>query len=250
TPGTPHPRLDPPQAPAELYDPDSGLTLAPGRMTALVGARPEETRAVAERLAGHGASGVTWGGTALAAWDRDALRRHLLLADHDAFLFAGDLRTALSGRTGRPDDALRRALDAAAATDIAGALPDGLDGHLDDQARNVSGGQRQRLRLARALLAEPDVLLLVEPTSALDAHTEATVAAGLAAHRRGRTTLVVTTSPLVLAQADEVAHLTDGKVRTTGTHGELLTTRPAYAALVLRGTAPDAAPRPLEGDAR
>lgn len=94
------------------------------------------------------------------------------------------------------------------------------------------------------------MLLLVEPTSALDAHTEATVATRLAAHRRGRTTLVVTTSPLVLAQADEVAHLDDGKVRATGTHGELLATRPAYAALVLRGTAPDAAPRPLEGDAR
>ncbi|MFC7471720.1 ABC transporter transmembrane domain-containing protein [Actinomadura keratinilytica] len=200
-----------------MYDPHSGLTVAPGRVTALVGARPEETRAVAERLAGHGASGVTWGGTALAAWDRDALRRHLLLADHDAYLFAGDLRTALSGRTDRPDDAVRRALDAAAATDIADGLPGGLDGHLDDQARNVSGGQRQRLRLARALLAEPDVLLLVEPTSALDAHTEATVAARLAAHRRGRTTLVVTTSPLVLAQADEVAHLEDGKVRATGT---------------------------------
>ncbi|WP_239655787.1 ABC transporter transmembrane domain-containing protein, partial [Streptomyces sp. M10] len=249
-PGTAHPRLDPPKAPADLYDPHSGLTVAPGRVTALVGARPEETRAVAERLAGHGASGVTWGGTALAAWDRDALRRHLLLADHDAYLFAGDLRTALSGRTDRPDDAVRQALAAAAATDIADGLPGGLDGHLDDQARNVSGGQRQRLRLARALLAEPDVLLLVEPTSALDAHTEATVAARLAAHRRGRTTLVVTTSPLVLAQADEVAHLEDGKVRATGTHGELLATRPAYAALVLRGAAAEAAPRPLEGDAR
>ncbi|MEW1665738.1 MULTISPECIES: ABC transporter ATP-binding protein [Streptomyces] len=249
-PATGRPRLDPPKTPAELYDPDSGLTVTPGRVTALVGVRPEETRAVAERLAGHGASAVTWGGAPLAAWDRDALRRHLLLADHDAYLFAGDLRTALSGRADRPGDTVRAALDAAAATDIADGLPDGLDGHLDDQARNVSGGQRQRLRLARALLAEPEVLLLVEPTSALDAHTEATVATRLAAHRRGRTTLVVTTSPLVLAQADEVAHLDDGKVRATGTHGELLATRPAYAALVLRGTAPDAAPRPLEGDAR
>ncbi|MEU3079103.1 ABC transporter ATP-binding protein [Streptomyces albidoflavus] len=205
-PATGRTRLEPPKTPAELYDPESGLTVTPGRVTALV--------------------------------------------DHDAYLFAGDLRTALSGRTDRPGDTVRAALDAAAATDIADGLPDGLDGHLDDQARNVSGGQRQRLRLARALLAEPEVLLLVEPTSALDAHTEATVAARLAAHRRGRTTLVVTTSPLVLAQADEVAHLEDGKVRATGTHGELLATRPAYAALVLRGAAPDAAPRPLEGDAR
>ncbi|MFD8120941.1 ABC transporter ATP-binding protein, partial [Streptomyces albidoflavus] len=66
---------------------------------------------------------------------------------------------------------------------------------------------------------------------------------------RAGTTQVVTTSPLVLARADEVAHLEDGKVRATGTHGQLLATRPAYAALVLRGAAPDAAPRPLEGDA-
>ncbi|NEE39486.1 ABC transporter ATP-binding protein, partial [Streptomyces sp. SID7982] len=138
----------------------------------------------------------------------------------------------------------------------ADALPDGLDSHLDDQARDVSGGQRQRLRLARALLAGPEVLLLVEPTSALDAHTEAAVAARLAAHRRGRTTLVVTTSPLVLAQADEVVHLEDGKAGARGRHGELLTTRPAYAALVFRGGAPgaegstDRPRKPLEGETR
>lgn len=171
---------------------------------------------MAERLAGHGASDATWGGARLTDWDRRALRRHILLADHDAHLFAGPLRTVLSGRTDPPDGAVRRALEAAAATDIADALPDGLDSHLDDQARDVSGGQRQRLRLARALLAGPEVLLLVEPTSALDAHTEAAVAARLAAHRRGRTTLVVTTSPLVLAQADEVVHLEDGRAGARG----------------------------------
>ncbi|WP_436739600.1 ABC transporter transmembrane domain-containing protein [Streptomyces sp. BBFR102] len=246
-------RVGPPTEPAELYDPGSGLTVTPGKVTALVGARPEETRAVAERLAGHGASDATWGGSELDGWDRAALRRHILLADHDAYLFAGSLRTVLSGRADRPDDVVRRALDAAAATDIADALPNGLDGDLDDQARNVSGGQRQRLRLARALLADPEILLLVEPTSALDAHTEATVAARLAAHRRERTTLVVTTSPLVLAQADQVAHLEDGKIQATGTHRELLATRPAYAALVFRGADPDTAtagPRPLKGEAR
>ncbi|MFD6833063.1 ABC transporter transmembrane domain-containing protein [Streptomyces diastaticus] len=255
-PGADGTRVDPPKAPAGLYDPDSGLTVAPGRLTALAGARPEEARAVAERLAGHGASDATWGGARLTDWDRRALRRHILLADHDAHLFAGPLRTVLSGRTDPPDGAVRRALEAAAATDIADALPDGLDSHLDDQARDVSGGQRQRLRLARALLAGPEVLLLVEPTSALDAHTEAAVAARLAAHRHGRTTLVVTTSPLVLAQADEVVHLEDGRAGARGRHGELLTTRPAYAALVFRGAAPgaegstDRPRKPLEGETR
>ncbi|MCX4532540.1 ABC transporter ATP-binding protein/permease [Streptomyces sp. NBC_00841] len=229
-------RLDPPDAPSTLHDPTSGLVIDPGKVTALVGARSDEPRAVVDRLAGYTDSDVSWGGTMLSDWDRTALRRHILLADNDAYMFAGPLRTVASGRTEHSDDEVRRVLRAAAAEDIVEALPDGLDSRLENQARNVSGGQRQRLRLSRALLADPAVLLLVEPTSALDAHTEATVAARVARHRRGRTTLVVSTSPLVLGQADEVAYLVDGKVRATGTHGELLASQPEYAALVFRGS--------------
>ncbi|MER5353657.1 ABC transporter ATP-binding protein [Kitasatospora sp. NPDC002551] len=250
-------RLDPPAAPGLLRDPVSGLVVAPGKVTALVGARPDEPRAVVDRLAGYTDSEASWGDLKLSDWDRTALRRHILLTDNEAYMFPGPLRSVVSGSTGstgRCDEDIRRALHAAAAEDIIDALPDGLDTRLENQARNVSGGQRQRLQLTRALLADPAVLLLVEPTSALDAHTEATVAARVAAHRHGRTTLVVSTSPLVLGQADEVAYLVNGKVQATGTHGELLADQPGYAALVFRGSAgipgEAAVAQPLEGQSR
>ncbi|MFE6868627.1 ABC transporter transmembrane domain-containing protein [Kitasatospora sp. NPDC057692] len=247
-------RLDAPAAPGPLHDPVSGLLLTPGKMTALVGARPDEPCAVVDRLAGYTDSEASWGDVELSAWDRTALRRHILLADNDAYVFAGPLRSVVSGSGDRSDEDIRRALHAAAAEDVVEALPDELDARLENQARNVSGGQRQRLQLSRALLADPAVLLLVEPTSALDAHTEATVAARVAAHRHGRTTLVVSTSPLVLGQADEVAYLVNGKVRATGTHRELLADQPGYAALVFRGgtetPAEAAVAQPLEGQSR
>ncbi|MFB7376745.1 ABC transporter ATP-binding protein [Kitasatospora purpeofusca] len=253
-PGEHRTRLDPPAAPGALRDPASGLVVAPGKVTALVGARPDEPRAVVDRLAGCTDSAASWGDSELSAWDRTALRRHILLADNDAYVFPGSLRSVVSGSTDRSDEDIRRALHAAAAEDIVDALPDGLDTRLENQARNVSGGQRQRLRLTRALLADPAVLLLVEPTSALDAHTEATVAARVAAHRHGRTTLVVSTSPLVLGRADEVAYLVDGKVRATGTHRELLADQPGYAALVFRGSTGipggAAVAQPVEGQSR
>ncbi|MEV3930448.1 MULTISPECIES: ABC transporter ATP-binding protein [unclassified Streptomyces] len=229
-------RLHAPDSPSRLHDPESGLVVVPGRVTALVGTRPEETRAVVERLAGYTDSGVSWGETQLSDWDRTALRANILLADNEAYVFAGSLRSVVSGDTDRSDEEIGRALRAAAAEDIVETLPDGLDTRLQNQARNVSGGQRQRLRLSRALLADPPVLLLMEPTSALDAHTEATVATRVAEYRQGLTTLVVSSSPLVLGQADEVVHLVDGKVRATGTHGELLARHPGYAALVFRGS--------------
>ncbi|WP_031096878.1 ATP-binding cassette domain-containing protein, partial [Streptomyces sp. NRRL S-15] len=236
-PEEPRTLIDAPATPSPLHDPTSGLVVAPGKVTALVGARPDEPRAVVDRLAGYTGSDVSWGETQLSEWDRTALRQHILLADNDAYVFAGPLRSVVSGRGEHSSEDIWRALHAAAAEDIVEALPDGLDSHLENQARNVSGGQRQRLQLSRALLADPAVLLLVEPTSALDAHTEATVAGWVAQHREGRTTLVVSTSPLVLGQADEVAYLVDGKVRATGTHGELLAGQPGYAELVFRGSA-------------
>lgn len=90
--------------------------------------------------------------------------------------------------------------------------------------------------MARALLARPEVLLAVGPTSALDAHTEAVLAARLRADRAGHTTVVTTLSPLVLAQADTVCHLVDGRVAAVGTHQELLASSPRYRDLVARDT--------------
>ncbi|MET9625919.1 ABC transporter ATP-binding protein [Lentzea sp. NPDC006480] len=129
-----------------------------------------------------------------------------VVADNDDYLFAGSVREAVSVAE-HSDVELDRAIWAAAAVDVVEALPDGLDSHLESQGRNVSGGQRQRLRLVRALLSEPDVLVLVEPTSALDAVTESAVARRVKEVRLGRTTVVVSSSPLWIGQADQTVHL-------------------------------------------
>ncbi|MFJ3666499.1 ABC transporter ATP-binding protein [Streptomyces sp. NPDC090106] len=256
---------DAPARPAPLYDPESGVHVLPGRLTALVGARPADAATVVDRLGRYVPSRATWGGTPLDEIELGQIRDRVLVADHEADLFAERLRTTLtpSGKgaayarppatepapqppDGRrsapepPDARLVRALRAAAAEDVVQALPDGLDSELDAHARNLSGGQRQRVRLARALAFDPDILLAVEPTSALDAHTEARVAERLKDARAGRTTVVATTSPLVLDRADTVVYLVDGKAEAAGTHRRLLDTVPGYRALVSRDDAEEA----------
>ncbi|WP_449350673.1 ABC transporter transmembrane domain-containing protein [Streptomyces shaanxiensis] len=230
---------DAPAEPSVLHDPDSGVSLLPGRLTALTSAHPADSAAVLDRLARYTPSRATWGGVPLDEIRLPQIREHILLADHEADLFAGNLREVIAPQRGAGNcatshDELAAALHAAVADDIAQGLPDGLDSQMDAQARNLSGGQRQRIRLVRALLANPEVLLAVEPTSALDAHTEALVAERLREARDGRTTAVTTTSPLVLDHADTVLYLVDGKLAATGTHQQLLTQEPGYRALVAR----------------
>jgi ABC-type multidrug transport system fused ATPase/permease subunit len=225
-----------PDGPAVLRDPDSGVEVRPGLLTGLAASRPEDAVAVVDRLGRFAASDVTWGGVRLDAVPLGAVRDRVLVADNEADIFAGTVREVVAGRHEPDDDAVRAAVHAAVAADIVDALPDGLDSAVAAQGRNLSGGQRQRIRLARALHAAPDTLLAVEPTSAVDAHTEAAMAARLRAARQGRTTLVASTSPLVLEQADVVVLLVDGKAAATGTHHDLLRDEPGYRALVARGT--------------
>ena len=131
----------------------------------------------------------------------------------------------------------------ASAGDVLEALPEGLDAQVDEAGRGFSGGQRARLALARAVLADSDVLVLVEPTSSVDAHTEVIIAARLQAARHGdgrtsdtaRTTVVTSASPLLLDRCDEVAFLVSGRVVATGRHRDLLASHPAYRATVIRG---------------
>ncbi|WP_246150692.1 ABC transporter transmembrane domain-containing protein [Streptomyces qinzhouensis] len=249
------PGLPPPDGPAALHDPCSGVTVTPGTLTALVSDRPAETALVADRVTGFTASAATWGGSRLDGIGLGAVRERILVADNDAALFAGPLRKVLTGRHDADRitaDRIADALAAALAQDIVRGLPGGLDAPIRAGGRNLSGGQRQRVRLARALLADPEVLVAVEPTSALDAHTESAVAARLAAARQGRTTLVTTTSPLVLDRADTVHYLVDGTVAATGSHRELLARHPGYRRLVARGddetaayeTGPEPEPEP------
>ncbi|MFE3634685.1 ABC transporter transmembrane domain-containing protein [Streptomyces sp. NPDC059168] len=226
--------LPAPDGPAELRDPASGVRVPAGRLVALTAARPAETAAVVDRLGRYGATDATWGGVRLDAVPLAEVRSRILVADNEADLFAGPLREMVAAAEPAGGAALRRAVYAAAAGDVVRGLPEGPDSAVAGQGRSLSGGQRQRIRLVRALLADPEVLLAVEPTSALDAHTEATVAERLREAREGRTTVLTSTSPLVLDRADTVLFLVDGKVAASGPHRRLLAEEPGYRALVAR----------------
>ncbi len=226
---------------AVLADSRTGLVVPPGLVTAIVSDRPDEAAALADRLglcAEEVDDDVTLGGVPLTALARSDVRRRIVVSDTGATLFSGRLadRLDVTG-TGGVD----KALATASTEDILEALPDGLDSIVAERGRTFSGGQRQRLVLARALAADPEILVLVEPTSAVDAHTEARIAARLRGHRAGRTTVVVSSSPLVLDAVDEVAFLSDGRVVAVGRYGDLLASRPDFRAVVTRETAPSEA---------
>ena len=218
-----------PAGPAVLHDVRSGLLVRPRSLTAVVSGDPAQATAVAERLGRYVDDGeVRLSGVPLPSLPLAQVRRRVLVVDQSPLLFSGSLRDEL----GRGE--LAAALHAACAGDVLEALPGGLDTALEERGRQLSGGQRQRLVLARALVQDPEVLVLDEPTSAVDAHTEARIADRLRALRAGRTTVVLTTSPLLLDRADEVVLLVDGVVVAVGTHRSLLD-HPAYREVVLRG---------------
>jgi ABC-type multidrug transport system fused ATPase/permease subunit len=238
-------RIAEPEAPAAeppagvpLNDPASGLVLEPGLLTCLVSSQPHEPAAIADRLGRFAEDdGVTLGGVRLVDLPLDVVRRRILVSEADPVIFSGVLRSELDpwGRTKGDERRILTAVSVANAEDILDALPQGLDTQVDERGRSFSGGQRQRLVLVRALLSDAEVLVLVEPTSAVDAHTEARIAKRLREARAGRTTVVVTTSPLVLDQADRVVLVDGDRVVAEGLHAELLRTNPEYRLTVTRG---------------
>lgn len=229
-----------PEAGVPLVDETSGVVVPPDLLTCIVSAVPDDATAIAARLGRLSSDrGVRLGDRRLDELPLAVVRRRIVVSEQDPILFSGELRGQLDpwSRAGS-DAAILEALEVANAHDILDALPEGLDAEVDERGRSFSGGQRQRLVLARALLSDPEILVLVEPTSAVDAHTEARIASDLRAARDGRTTVVVTTSPLVLDQADRVVLVVDGKAVAEGTHRELLRERDDYRDTVTRGESP------------
>jgi ABC-type branched-subunit amino acid transport system ATPase component len=235
----------------DLYDPATGLLAPAGHLTAVVCGDPDLAGRLAERLGGHPAQeagsgaepSVLLGGVALGELPLAAARTCVLVQDKDPVLLSGTLRELLdvpaSGQVGARD-----ALAAAQCTDVLDALlqaaPEGvadpMDARITERGRSLSGGQRQRLALARSLVTDPRVLVLDEPTSAVDSHTEARIADGVARLRAGRTTVVLASSPLLLDRADRVVLVHEGRAAAVGTHRELLEREPRYRAVVTRET--------------
>ncbi|GAA1912377.1 ABC transporter ATP-binding protein [Streptomyces durmitorensis] len=232
----------------DLYDPATGLLAPSGRFTAVVCGDPDEAGRLAERLGGHAAfddaeelPSVLLGGVALDELPLATARTAVLVQDKDPVLLSGTLRGLLdvpaSGAVSADD-----ALAAAQCADVLDALAQAsvdeapMDAHVTERGRSLSGGQRQRLALARSLVTDPEVLVLDEPTSAVDSHTEARVAEGVKGLRKGRTTVVLTSSPLLLDRAERVVFLHEGEVVAVGEHRELVHSEPRYRAVVTRET--------------
>ena len=178
--------------------------------------------------------GVRLGGVDLSAARLDDVRRQVLVSDTGSSLFAGTLQDAIDPHGRLTREQAETALRVANAEDVYDALPEGWQGQLDERGRGLSGGQRQRVVLARALAVDAPILVLVEPTSAVDAHTEARIAERVTQLRRGRTTVVCTVSPLWLHHADRIVLLRDGLVAAEGEHSHLLEHDAAYRDVVVR----------------
>ena len=203
-----------------------GLAIEPGIFTVLVSQDPDTSAAVLERFARFDdgdSAGVLLGTSPITSYPLGDVRSTVVFAGANPQLFSGKLTDELDVRGGATQMQLVQALAVADARDVLESLPDGLDGTITEKGRSLSGGQRQRVSLARAVLTEAPVLLLVEPTSAVDAHTERRIATHLTRHRSGRTTVVASESPLVLDAADEVVFLSeDAKPLIRGTHRDLM----------------------------
>lgn len=208
------------------------LDVEPGELLGVVCREPDAGLALAELL---GRQRDPRGGRILLD-ERDlaelhpaALRRAVLVAEHDAELFAG----TLSGNVAEAETAAEPAMRAAAADEVAAGLPDGAATHVAERGASLSGGQRQRVALARALAAEAPVLVLHDPTTAVDAVTETRIAASLREFRAARTTVLVATSPALLALTDRVVLLAGGEITALGTHAELVEASSDYRTAVL-----------------
>jgi ATP-binding cassette, subfamily B, bacterial len=214
---------------------DVCLELEPGETVALVGpngAGKSTLLQLVPRLAEVSGGSITLDGTDVRDLPLAKLRSAIGCAFEDPTLFSASVRENVSyGTPGADEQAVLAAL-AAAQADFVADLPWGLDTRIGEQGMALSGGQRQRVALARAILGRPAVLLLDDPLSALDVHTEAKVTRALGEVLAESTALVVAHRPSTVMLADRVALLDRGMVVATGSHHELLATQRRYRELM------------------
>jgi ATP-binding cassette subfamily B protein len=211
------------------------LDLRPGETIALVGATGSgktTLTALVGRLADVTGGKITVDGVDVRDLDLADLRTTVATAFEEPVLFSASVRENVAlGTAGATETEVRQALEVASA-DFVDDLPWGLDTRIGEQGLSLSGGQRQRLALARAVVGKPSVLVLDDPLSALDVHTEAEVEHALRSVLSDVTALVVAHRPSTVQLADRVAMLADGRITAIGRHSDLLATNEKYRALL------------------
>ena len=219
------------------------LDVRPGETLAIVGATgtgKSTLVALVPRLIDVTAGRVMLDGRDIRDVTLDSLRSVIGVAFEESTLFSMSVRENLTlGHPDATEDQIAEAL-AVAQADFVYDLPWGLTTRVGEQGLSLSGGQRQRLALARAVLGKPKLLVLDDPLSALDVHTEALVEEALARVLHGTTAMLVVHRPSTVALADRVALLTDGVISAVGTHSELLATVPGYRDVLSATDAIDA----------
>jgi ATP-binding cassette subfamily B protein len=215
---------------------DVSFTVAAGTTTAIIGSTGAgKTTLVnlAARLFDVDGGGVLLGGCDVRTIDPELLWNRIGLIPQKPYLFSGTVRSnLLYGKPDATDEELWTALQVAQAADFVAAMPGGLDAAIEQGGSNVSGGQRQRLAIARALVRRPDVYLFDDSFSALDVATDARLRAALAPYTRESAVLVVGQRVSTIRHADQIVVLEDGEVVGLGTHDELLVNCPTYQEIV------------------
>ncbi|NEE00766.1 ABC transporter ATP-binding protein [Phytoactinopolyspora halotolerans] len=212
------------------------LRAEPGQTIAVVGgtgAGKTTLVSLIPRLIDATSGSVRLGGVDVRDVDPVVLRERIGLVPQKAYLFSGTVASNL--RYGRPDatdEQLWQALEVAQARGFVAAMPEGLDAPIAQGGTNVSGGQRQRLAIARALVRRADVYLFDDSFSALDVATDARLRAGLAEYTAGAVVVIVAQRVSTVVGADQILVLDDGAVMGLGTHEELLAGCPTYAEIV------------------
>ena len=210
------------------------LTAEPDQTTALVGPSGGGKTTILgliQRFHAAHSGRILIDGQDIGEVDLVSLRDRIAFVSQDVFLFRGAIRDNIAlGRPGASLEEVEAAARKANAHDFILGLPDGYDANVGEQGMQLSGGQRQRIAIARALLKDAPILLLDEPTAALDSESEREVQSALDALRRGRTTVVVAHRLQTIIGADRIYVIEDGRAVESGSHAELIASGGAYRA--------------------